>query len=160
MGDLANVRPASAPLKHGEKHAQTEMPMPLTRALVVDDNLANRRLIIPALHERHFEVTEASDFIEALSFVSHNSVDLVVAELRLSQRPDPINLSWLIRVGAFGTAPPPLILYLDTSLVGPIDVTGPMAEAFIIPAPLTINELEDALEAAMARQVLSSVDNR
>ena len=103
MGDLANVRPANAPLKHGEKHAQTEMPMPLTRALVVDDNLSNRRLIIPALQERHFEVTEASDFIEALSFVSHDSVDLVVAELRLSQRPDPINLSWLIRVGAFGT---------------------------------------------------------
>ena len=79
---------------------------------------------------------------------------------RKCQRPDPIDLSWLIRVGAFGTAPPPLILYLDPSLVGPIDVTGPMAEAFIIPAPLTINELEDALEAAMALQVLSSVDIR
>jgi hypothetical protein len=35
-----------------------------------------------------------------------------------------------------------------------------MAEAFIIPAPLTINELEDALEAAMALQVLSSADIR
>ena len=79
---------------------------------------------------------------------------------RKCQRPDPIDLSWLILVGAFGTAPPPLILYLDPSLVGPIDVTGPMAEAFIIPAPLTINELEDALEAAMALQVLSSADIR
>ena len=84
----------------------------------------------------------------------------MVADLRLSQRPDPIDLSWLIRVGAFGTAPPPLILYLDTSLVGPIDVMGPMAEAFINPAPLTINELDDALEAAMALQVLSSADIR
>jgi hypothetical protein len=35
-----------------------------------------------------------------------------------------------------------------------------MAEALIIPAPLTINELEDALEAAMALQVLSFADIR
>jgi len=35
-----------------------------------------------------------------------------------------------------------------------------MAEAFIIPAPLTIIALEDALEAAMALQVLSSADIR
>lgn len=126
------------------------MPLPLMRALVVDVDPERRRLIIPALQERHFEVVESSDFIEVLRYIGSNSIDLVVAELLQAQRSDPINLSWLIRIGAFGAAAPPLILYLDPARTTSIDVTGPMAEAFIVPATITSEDLDDALEAAFA----------
>lgn len=150
VGDLANVCVGKMPLERGQTNARTGMPMQLMRALVVDGDPIRRRLVMPALQERHFEIVESSDFTEALRYICQNNVDLVVAELRQAQRPDPINLPWLIRIGAFGEVAPPLILYLDPALTTLIDLTGPMAEAFIIPAPITICDLDDALEAAMA----------
>jgi DNA-binding NtrC family response regulator len=150
VGDLANVRCANAPLDRGQTNAQTGMPLQLMRALVVDGDPTRRRLVMPALQERHFEVVESSDFTEAFRYICQNSVDLVVAELHQAQRPDPINLPWLIRIGAFGEVAPPLILYLDPALTTSIDLTGPMAEAFIIPAPIAICDLDDALDAALA----------
>ena len=123
--------------------------MKLMRALLVDSDPVHRRRVKSALEARKFEVLEAGAFGEALPFLSLEGLDLVVAEFQHSQRPDALSLDILVRHGALGARPPPIILYLDAFAQGTLGpIGGTEADAILLPTPVMSTDLDAALERA------------
>lgn len=123
--------------------------MKLMRALLVDSDPVHRRRVRSALEARKFEVVEAGAFGEALPFLSLEGLDLVVAEFRQPQGPDALSIDMLVKHGALGARPPPIILYLDAfarSSLGPLGDTA--ANAILLPTPVMSTDLDAALERA------------
>ena len=53
------------------------------RALVVDDNVANRYYAGKILRQRDYDVTPAQGYYEALKVISSTDVDLLLSDIRL-----------------------------------------------------------------------------
>ena len=82
--------------------------MKFLRALIVDPDDAVRRRAAVLLDEHGFDSVEAADGIAALRFASANGIDLIISDFRLP-RLEGLSFLDIIKRGAFGQAPPPLI---------------------------------------------------
>lgn len=82
--------------------------MNLLRALIVDPDDAVRCSLSGLLDDHGFESVEAADGIAALQFGSSDAIDLIVFDFRRPER-DGLPFLDIIKRGAFGWMPPPLI---------------------------------------------------
>lgn len=82
--------------------------MNVLRALIIDPDDAVRRRLTDLLDDHGFDSVEATDGIAALQFESSGGIDLIVFDFRHPGVEGPPFLD-IIRCGAFGPMPPPLI---------------------------------------------------
>lgn len=54
-----------------------------TRILTVDDSASMRALLFHALSEEGFDVAQAEDGIEALEWLEHNEVDVLITDINM-----------------------------------------------------------------------------
>lgn len=83
--------------------------MALLRALIVDDQPHMRLCIQAILIACGFDCILASTGLEALHYASSSGIDLIVTDIDMPQM-DGWELLGLIARGAFGLAPPPVIV--------------------------------------------------
>lgn len=79
------------------------------RALIVSPDTVARQQVAHLLDECGFDSVEAADGISALHFASHDGIDLIVTDVRLSRIDGPQFLD-IVTDGAFGASPPPVIM--------------------------------------------------
>jgi two-component system chemotaxis response regulator CheY len=87
-------------------------PLTLLRALVVDHSEPQRRRLSALLRHEGFDCSGAGDGIEALQHASVYKFDLIVTDVQMP-RMGGYELIDLIGRGAFGNAPPPIIVCSD-----------------------------------------------
>lgn len=83
--------------------------MKLMRALIVDPDHQVRREVAQLLESSNFDSVEANDGIGALRLANEDAIDLIVADIDLRDL-DALQLLRIIRGGAFGPTPPPVIV--------------------------------------------------
>lgn len=82
--------------------------MKLLRALIVDPEDQVRRRTAELLGDHGFDSIEAADGISALQFASPDGIDLIISDFGLPWL-EGLPFLDIIKRGAFGWAPPPLI---------------------------------------------------
>lgn len=130
--------------------------MLLLRALVIDDQQSARLYAERLLLSIGIECIAASDGIEALRHASPFGIDLIVTELRLA-RLDVPELIELVRRGAFGLPPPPIIVC--SAPVGDFEQLRPLTPAddvTFLAKPFHEREFEAAVDAAFGLEPMRS----
>jgi DNA-binding response OmpR family regulator len=79
------------------------------RALIMDSDQRMRRQMAQFLGSSSFDSVEATDGISALRFAHAHAIDLIIADIDLRDL-DALQLLRIIRDGAFGSTPPPVIV--------------------------------------------------
>lgn len=87
--------------------------MKLMRALIVDPDQRTRHEMPLFLRSSSLDSVEAMDSIAALGFAFENAIDLIIADIDLRGM-DALQLLRIIRDGAFGPTPAPVIVCAAT----------------------------------------------
>lgn len=85
----------------------------MRRVLAVDDSLTMRELLRQALAASGFDVTTASDGVEALELLADTEPDLIVTDLNMP-RMDGFELVAAVRCGSISPRVPILIVTTET----------------------------------------------
>lgn len=121
--------------------------MKVLRALIVDPDHTSRREMAGLLDECCFDSLEATDGVHALQFASEYAIDLIVTEIQIPKL-DVLQLLHIIRCGAFGWIPPPVIV-CSASLQDRSWLTSPALRGLTLLArPFTARSFAVALDAA------------
>ncbi len=105
--EVALPRVATAPVAVASLRRVTGYEGPRRRLLVVDDNTANRGVLVAMLSPLGFELVEASDGESALAAFGRERLDLVLMDLRLPGAIDGLEATRRIR--AAGATQPRII---------------------------------------------------
>lgn len=117
-----------------------------TRVLVIDDDLAIRRVVATGLRARGYEVTEAATAADGLGAAAVDAPDLIVLDLGL---PDGDGVEVCRRVREFSTSPV-LVLSVETTDRRKIEALDAGADDFIV-KPFSMPELLARMRAALRR---------
>ena len=122
------------------------------RALVVDDNATNRRIVVAQLRRWGMTVYDTGVPAEALGWLRDGTAfDVVLSDLRM---PDMDGLTLVAAIRALpGTVPPPVIVLLSVGERMPSD--APVAGSVI--KPVKPSALHDALVNVLAGDVAAPV---
>lgn len=116
------------------------------RTLVVDDEPKMRQILEFALHGLGYEVTQASDGVEALRVLEHAPMDLVLTDLRM---PDMDGLSLLKAIRERGDEVPVIVLTAYGTVETAVEAMKFGAADYII-RPFEIQTVELAVTRTLA----------
>ncbi len=117
-----------------------------TRVLVIDDDLAIRRVIATGLQARGYAVIEASTAADGLGFVAVEAPNLVILDLGL---PDGDGVEVCRRLREFSDTPV-IVLSVETSDHRKIEALDAGADDFLV-KPFSMPELLARMRAALRR---------
>lgn len=86
-----------------------------TRILIVDDSVSMRRMVGSALRSASFDVVEAANGPDALSFLDRHQVDLIITDVNMPDM-DGISLVRAIRNRPATKSTPVLILTTESGV--------------------------------------------
>lgn len=116
------------------------------RVLVIDDDLAIRRVVATGLQARGYDVLEAATAGDGLAAIALDSPDLVILDLGL---PDGDGVEVCRRLREFSSVPV-LVLSVETSDHRKIEALDAGADDFVV-KPFSMPELLARLRAALRR---------
>lgn len=116
------------------------------RVLVIDDDLAIRRVVATGLQARGYDVIEAATAGDGLAAIALDSPDLVILDLGL---PDGDGVEVCRRLREFSSVPV-LVLSVETSDHRKIEALDAGADDFVV-KPFSMPELLARLRAALRR---------
>jgi two-component system, OmpR family, KDP operon response regulator KdpE len=118
----------------------------MTRVLVVDDDVAIRRVVATGLTARGYEVVEAATTADGLAAAAMDSPELIILDLGL---PDGDGVEVCRRVREFSRVPI-IVLSVETSDHRKIDALDAGADDFVT-KPFSMPELLARMRAALRR---------
>ena len=117
-----------------------------TRVLVIDDDVAIRRVVATGLQARGYRVSEAATALDGLGAAAVDSPDLVILDLGL---PDGDGVEVCRRLREFSDVPV-VVLSVETSDHRKIEALDAGADDFVI-KPFSMSELLARMRAALRR---------
>ena len=116
----------------------------MQRVLIVDDEANIRKVLTAQIKAAGYEVTTATNGIEALDLLSKGEIDAVISDLRM---PELDGLGLLERIQTFDVPPPVIVITAHGSMSTAIDAMKLGAFDFIT-KPFDKTELLNALRKA------------
>ncbi|MDP3493642.1 MAG: response regulator [Hyphomonadaceae bacterium] len=123
------------------------------RALIVDADSDARLQVSKLLDECGFDSVGAADGVDALRSMSDFAIDLIVAEISLP-RLDVVQLIHIIRNGAFGPTPPPMIICSARLHEASWAIHPALQGLTLLAKPVTPRAFATALDAALPVECL------
>jgi CheY-like chemotaxis protein len=132
--------PAHAGAQPAE-HAYAGRPVVSRRALVVDDEVHIRHLMVRLLQRRGFEVLSAETADAALSLAMNNGVGLILCDVRMPGLSGP---DLYRRLAAANLSPKPRFVFITGDTTS-LDVDPELAGALVLRKPFTAADLDAVL---------------